>query len=161
MTKTMLLAVALLGFWSTAFAEMPKEGKYDYMACWSGTRQASKFSDTHSMVSYDFSGIIHANPPGGAFDKEIFHCIGIELIADGKVISGSNLCEATDKDGNKRLARFSAADGKVVREQVVGTGKYEGLTLTPDTIAPLGPFPALKEGTTVNCNHQTGTYKLK
>src|ERR1051325_7161719 len=98
MTKTMLLAVALLGFWSTAFAEMPKEGKYDYMACWSGTRQASKFSDTHSMVSYDFSGIIHANQPDRTFDKNTCRCIAIMFIAERKFISGSNLCEATDKD---------------------------------------------------------------
>ena len=29
------------------------------------------------------------------------------------------------------------------------------------TVHPLGPFPVVKAGTFQDCNHQTGTYKLK
>jgi hypothetical protein len=29
------------------------------------------------------------------------------------------------------------------------------------TVHALGPFPAIKVGTFQDCNHQTGTYKLK
>ena len=32
---------------------------------------------------------------------------------------------------------------------------------TAGTVQPLGPFPAIKAGTFQDCNHQTGTYKLK
>ena len=32
--------------------------------------------------------------------------------------------------------------------------------MTTDYTA-LGPFPVIKEGTSQQCNHQTGTYKLK
>ena len=28
-------------------------------------------------------------------------------------------------------------------------------------VEPLGSFPAIKAGTFQDCNHQTGTYKLK
>ncbi len=48
----------------------------------------------------------------------------------------------------------------MTREFVVGTGKYEGM-VTTGTVEPLGPFPVIKAGTFQDCNHQTGTYKLK
>ena len=38
--------------------------------------------------------------------------------------------------------------------------KYEGMKPT-GTVHPLGPFPVVKAGTFQDCNHQTGTYKLK
>ena len=55
---------------------------------------------------------------------------------------------------------MARADGKVTREFVAGTGKYEGME-TSGTVEPLGPFPVIKAGTIQDCNHQTGTYKLK
>jgi hypothetical protein len=79
---------------------------------------------------------------------------------DGKIASSLTLCEAVDKDGNKRLARFTNDGGKTTREQVTGTGKYEGATIS-GTVEPLGPFPQAADGTMQNCNRQTGTYKLK
>ena len=79
---------------------------------------------------------------------------------DGK-ITASTVCEAIDVDGDKRLTSFSTGDGKVTRTFVLGTGKYEGMVNTTGTVEPLGPFPAIKAGTFQDCNHQTGTYKLK
>jgi hypothetical protein len=46
------------------------------------------------------------------------------------------------------------------RTQVAETGKYEGMVMV-GTVEPLGSFPTIKDGTFQNCNHQTGTYKLK
>ena len=72
-----------------------------------------------------------------------------------------HVCEAIDTDGDKRLSYFSlGSDGKVTRENVTGTGKFEGMVAT-GTVKPLGPFPVVKAGTFQDCNHQTGTYKLK
>jgi hypothetical protein len=80
---------------------------------------------------------------------------------DGKV-SGTAVCEAVDPDGDKRLTYFSQVpDGKDTRKFITGTGKYEGMVETNSNIEPLGPFPVVKEGMFSNCNHQTGTYKLK
>ena len=78
---------------------------------------------------------------------------------DGKV-TASNVCETIDVDGDKRLLSFSNVDGKTTRTNVAGTGKYEGI-VTAGTVENLGPFPSVKDGTFQNCNHQTGTYKLK
>jgi hypothetical protein len=33
--------------------------------------------------------------------------------------------------------------------------------VTQNSFENLGPFPAIKDGTSQACNHQTGTYKLK
>jgi hypothetical protein len=78
---------------------------------------------------------------------------------DGK-ISGSNVCESVDQDGDKRLSSFWTDGTKTVRTQVAGTGKYEGMVQEGDYVrAPT--FPTVKPGTTQQCNHQTGTYKLK
>jgi hypothetical protein len=79
---------------------------------------------------------------------------------DGK-ITGSAVCESIDPDGDKRLSSFSTADGKTSRTTVAGTGKYEGMVVTQNSFENLGPFPAIKDGTSQACNHQTGTYKLK
>ena len=78
---------------------------------------------------------------------------------DGKLI-GTNVCESIDVDGDKRLTYFSTGDGKITRTNVAGTGKYEGM-VTSGTVENLGGFPAIKDGTFQNYNHQTGTYKLK
>ena len=83
------------------------------------------------------------------------------MLVDGKPASETTFCVATDKAGNKRLARFTNNNGTITREQVSGTGKYEGMTVTPTAVKGMGPFPTAKPGTFQGCNHQTGSYKLK
>lgn len=155
--------VALIGFASagSAFAaELPKEGSYDYTACWSGVNNVITFSKTHTASSYEMTGTTRSNPPEGMFDKNTFRCVGMNASLDGK-FTGSTVCETIDVDGDKRLASFSlGSDGSLTRENVAGTGKYEGMKAT-GTVHPLGPFPVVKAGTFQDCNHQTGTYKLK
>jgi hypothetical protein len=145
----------------SAFAtELPKEGSYDYTACWSGVSNTIDFSKAHTASSYEITGTTRSNPPGGMFDKNTFRCVGMNASLDGKT-TGSTVCEAVDADGDKRLAYFSlGSDGKMTRENITGTGKYEGMVAT-GTVQPLGPFPVVKAGMLQDCNHQTGTYKLK
>ncbi len=138
---------------------IPKEGRYDYTACWSGVSNVIAFSKTHTANSYEFMGTIRTSQPGGLFDKSTFRCVGMGQSFDGKT-SGSNVCEGVDPDGDKRLSTFSSKDGKTVRENVIGTGKYEGMVAS-GTVEPVGPFPVIKAGTFQDCNHQSGTYKLK
>ena len=156
-----LVALAGLASAGSAFAaELPKEGSYDYTACWSGVNNVITFSKTHTASSYEMTGTTRSNPPGGMFDKNTFRCVGMNASLDGK-ITGSTVCETIDVDGDKRLAYFSlGADGKSHPDNVAGTGKYEGMKHA-GTVQPLGPFPVIKAGTFQDCNHQTGTYKLK
>jgi hypothetical protein len=156
-----ILVSIILSFVPPAFAaELQKEGTYDFIACWSGNSNTITFSKTYTALSYEETGSIRSSASGGLFDKETFRCVGMNASL-GEKNSGSAVCEATDADGNKRLTHFSVgSDGKVTREFVVGTGKYEGM-VTSGTVQPLGPFPVIKEGTFQDCNHQTGTYKLK
>ena len=156
-----VLALLIVASPFSAFAaELPKEGSYDFVSCWSGVNNAITFSKTHTASSYEMTGAIRSNPPDGMFDKNSFRCVGINASLGGKN-TGSTVCEAMDVDGDKRLSTFSlASDGSLTREIVGGTGKYEGMTMT-GTVHPLGPFPVIKAGTFQDCNHQTGTYKLK
>lgn len=157
---SLAVSIGLASAASAFAAELPKEGSYDYTACWSGVSNTIAFSQTHSAFSYEMVGAIRSTTPGGMFDKETFRCVGMNASLGGKN-TGTTVCEATDAGGSKRLTYFSlGTDGKVSREFVVGTGKYEGM-ITAGTIEPLGPFPVIKAGTFADCNHQTGTYKLK
>jgi hypothetical protein len=146
---------------SAIAAELPKEGNYDYTACWSGTNNVIPFSKTHTASSYEMTGTLRSNTPGGMFDKNAFRCVGSNASIDGKN-TGATVCEAVDADGDKYLSHFPLGnDGKITRETIAGTGKYEGMTTIAGAIQPLGPFPVIKAGTFQGCNHQTGTYKLK
>jgi hypothetical protein len=159
--KRAILVLAVLTSASSAFAaEPPKEGNYDFTACWSGIGHDIAFSKAHTARNYELTGAIRSNPAGGMFDKESFHCVGMDASL-GEKHSGSAVCEAKSAGGDKRLTYFSFGnDGKVTRDFVAGTGKYEGM-VTSGSVEPLGPFPEIKPGTFQDCNHQTGTYKLK
>src|SRR5262249_58981631 len=114
-----------------------------YTACWSGNSNTIAFSKTHTASSYEQTGSVRSSTPGGMFDKETFRCVGMTVSLGGRN-TGSAVREATDAGGNMRLTYFSlGSDGKVTRDFVVGTGKYEGM-FTSGTVQPLGPFPTIK-----------------
>jgi len=141
-------------------AELPKEGNYDYTSCWAGVNNVISFSKDHTASSYEMTGTNRSNPPGGLFDKNSFRCVGTNTSLSGKT-AGITVCEATDAEGDKRLSYYSLIDGKLTRESVAGTGKYDGLVTSGNKVEAYGPFPAIKAGTFQDCNRQTGTYKLK
>ena len=65
----------------------------------------------------------------------------------GGKTTGIAVCEAIDTDGDKRLTYFSvAADGKLMRETVTGTGKYDGMVAS-GKVEPYGPFSTIKAKT--------------
>ena len=59
----------------------------------------------------------------------------------------------------KRQFQYSA-DGKLVREEVAGTGMYEGM-VTTGTAKEVEPSKEIQPGVTTFCNQLTGTYKMK
>jgi hypothetical protein len=156
-----VLALLIVASPFSAFAaELPKEGSYDFTSCNSGVSSVITFSKTHTGSSYEVTGTNRSNPPGGLFDKSTYRCVGMNTSFNGKD-TAYTVCESIDADGDKRLAYFSLVDGKTTRTNVAGTGKYEGMVATQSSFENLGPFPAIKDGTSQACNHQTGTYKLK
>jgi hypothetical protein len=163
-TSRYIPLVALMGLASVGSAlaaELPKEGSDDYTSCWAGTRNDITFSKTYTSFSFEIIGTNRSIPPGGLFDNESFRCVGMNASFAGKN-TGSWVCEASDPDGSKRLTSFTiGSDGKQIREAVAGTGKYDGLVTSGNTVEQLGPFPDIKAGMSQGCNHQTGTYKLK
>lgn len=153
--------IAALAVAGTALAgTLPKEGRYDYTACWTTVPTSIRFSKTQFALSYEMTGTNFSNPPGGMFDKNSFRCVGLNATFGDKRVSNA-VCEAVDRDGDKRLAYFALGeDGKYVRQEIAGTGKYQGM-ITDGKVEMMGPFPVIKPGTLQNCNRQKGTYKLK
>lgn len=144
----------------TAAAQpLPREGRFDYVACYSGTSNPIAFSRTQSGMTYEHTGTTRSNLPDSPFDKLSFRCLGMSTSLDGKA-AAMTLCEVVDKDGDKMLNQFTQSEGRTVRTTVAGTGKFEGIT-TESTLTVLGPFPTVKPGTFQSCNHQVGTYRLK
>ena len=141
--------------------EVPKEGTYDYTSCWSGTTSTMQLPGGAMAATNEVTGMNHAKIPGTMFDNSSFRCIGFTVTKD-KVATGRTVCEAVDADGDKRYASFVAGeDGKTVRSQIGGTGKFEGLVTSNMTIENMPAPPTIVPGTIQGCNHQTGNYKLK
>jgi hypothetical protein len=144
----------------TFAVDLPKEGNYNIHSCTSGAANAIAFSKDHRVISIEQWGSTFSNPPGGMLDKGVFHCLGLQTVFAGKDVY-SHYCELVFADGDKILAHFSPGpDGNPIRNTVAGTGKYEGLVLS-GTVVQMGPFAVVKPGAFQNCNHQTGTYKLR
>lgn len=152
-------ALGIFGGMTTAAQSLPKEGRFDYVACFSGTSNPMTFSKTQSAMLYEHTGSTRSNLPDSPFDKLSFRCLGMSSNLDGKVLN-TTLCEVVDKDGDKMLNQFVLSEGRTVRNTLGGTGKWEGIS-TDSSLEALGPFPTVKPGTFQNCNRQFGTYRLK
>ena len=144
----------------SAAVTLPKEGTYDAISCWSGVSSEITPAKGYTASSYEMTGTIMSKTPGGLGDNSSFRCVGMSTSFNGKP-GGGNVCETVDADGDKRVNQFMiGADGKVTREIVTGTGKYEGMTAV-SSVSMFPAFPVIKAGTFQGCNHQTGSYKLK
>lgn len=140
-------------------ADVPKEGSYDYKVCFTRNISRINFSDTQRAYSYDETGTAVSATPGGTFDGERVRCVGTVLISGGKRTSLS-ICEGVATNGDKRLTRFQyGADGKLVREEIAGTGMYVGM-VTTGTAKEVEPTKEISPGVTTFCNQATGTYRL-
>lgn len=153
-----LLAAAFSG--PTVAADLPKEGSYDYKACFTRSMARIAFSDTQTAYSYNEVATAVSSTPGGMFDGDSVRCVGAHAIANGKRM-GLTTCEGVATNGARRLTRFQFnADGKLVREEVAGTGLYDGM-VTTGTVKEVEPAREISPGVTTYCNQLTGTYKLK
>ena len=76
------------------------------------------------------------------------------------ILSSSKFKGRRAEPDARSLVSLLGSDGKVTRENITGSGKYEDMVAT-GTVQPLGPFPVVKAGPFQDSNHQTGTYKLK
>ena len=143
-----------------AVGDLPKEGSYDYTACWAGVNNLLEHSKTDLAVIYEFLGGIKSVQPNGLFDKMALRCVGMRTALNGKRTL-DNLCETTDADGDKVLTRYTfGSDGKFTQQTVSGTGKYEGIVLTPGKSDSIR-FPEIKPLHFQGCSRSTGTYTLK
>jgi hypothetical protein len=152
-------ALAVSAAVASAAQALPKEGKFAYRSCWSGASKIIALSKSHVAFSYDLTGENVADTPGSLFDHASFRCVGVGA-RFGKESSHDDVCLFVDPDGDKDMARITTLNGKQHREDVAGTGKYDGMTIQTD-LQSLGAFPTIEPGTFQGCNHVEGTYQLK
>lgn len=160
--KGILLALAACTASIASAAGLPKEGTYDFTTCWTRNVTRLEYGPGKAAWSYDERGTAVSEPRGGMFDGDAVNCVGATVSLDGKS-HGNTACIATSPDGSTRLSRvWYAEDGKVQRETVAGTGRYDGM-VTTGTITTVRPPPEPRAGTrTVEyCSRNTGTYKLR
>jgi len=150
---------SVLALAATAAPSYPKEGKYDYTACYSGTTNAIQVSKTTSANTTKFVGNTRSNPPGGPFDMLAYTCVGMGSSNEGKS-SSAYFCQVVDMDGDRFMAHGVFDGTETVTDAFGGTGKYEGMVRTGTSESP-GPYPTAEAGTFTGCNHQTGAYKMK
>jgi hypothetical protein len=156
-----LVAALAVASAAAAAEALPKEGSYDFIACYSGVSNMIKFSKSDFGYTFEFTGATRSNPPGGLLDHNTFRCVGTNAKFGKRHVGSGAICEGIDRDGDKRLWYYSLGkDGKFHPEAIAGTGKFDGMVLDGQ-VEELGPFPRIKPGTFQGCNHQTGTYKMK
>ena len=155
----LLLAMLVSGSaWPT---DLPKEGSYDIKTCFTRNSTYIEYSLTQFAYSYEEAGLVVSSPPGGLFDQEEVRCVGMTASMAGQRTGGA-VCIGVAKDGDRRLTRFTYdTNGRVQREAVSGTGKYDGLVLAGSTVQNVGPAPDPKAARAETCNRQTGSYKLR
>lgn len=141
-------------------ADLPKEGSYDYRTCFTRNTSRIVFSDSHRAYSYNEAGTAVSTTPGGMFDGDSVRCVGTVSISNGKRTNLS-ICEAVARNGDKRLTRYQYdADGRLVREELAGTGMYEGM-VTTGVAKEVVPPKEIQPDVTTFCNQATGTYRMK
>ena len=154
------MAVAIAFSGSVFAADLPKEGSYEYTACFTRNSTRIEYSKTHFAYSHEDTGTSLSNPPGGLFDNEAVRCVGMTASFDNKNL-GSTVCVGVATNGDMRLTRFwYDNDGNYQREAVSGTGQYDSM-ITTGSVKRVGQTEQIKPGTTKYCNQATGTYRLK
>jgi len=138
---------------------LAKEGAFAYRACYSGTSKAVVLSKSQVAFSVDLTGENVADTPGTFLDHASFRCEGIGT-RFGKERTDKTACLFVDQDGDKALALVTMRNGKWHRQDIGGTGKYDGMVVHAD-VESMGRFPTMQPGTFQGCNHVAGTYKLK
>jgi hypothetical protein len=132
----------------------PKERRYGFPACLSGTATAILISKSPTGYSYEAMGTTRSNRPVGMMDGGSTRRVGMKVSLGG-CSSQNTLCEAADHEDGKQLAYLVLGpDGRITREMRPGTGKYAGLQMSGVSTA-LGTFPMIELGTFQTCNQQT------
>src|SRR5262249_51369129 len=110
-SSTLLILIA--GTSLATAGEGPKEGTYDYIACYGGTMTQMKMPGGEVASSMEWTGGTHSNVAGSPFDNNSFKCIGTGIGAPGKAwTTGQLFCTATDTDGDTRSVHFVTENGK-------------------------------------------------
>jgi hypothetical protein len=139
---------------------MSKEGTFELKFCTVGSGTTIAATDQAYVSHYSGTAVLNSLQVGGAFDRQAAKCWGTLGIVKGKA-SHLGYCDLVDMDGDKWLMEYhgTADNSGGTYTAVVGTGKYEGMTLKGEY--KLDFYPGLGPDAYSGCHHNKGTYKLK
>ncbi|HZP92693.1 MAG TPA: hypothetical protein VFB20_07420 [Burkholderiales bacterium] len=152
------LGILLLAVGLSARADVPKEGRFDYKACYAGPHHMTVHAKDQMGGAYEVYGMQLAEP-NQLFYNLVELCLGSWTLIKGEYAETGS-CEFTDPAGDKFFVVYSRKnqeDG--VWRAISGTGKYDGIVLSGNWM----PFTQFSQppGQVLQCNRNWGSYKLR
>jgi hypothetical protein len=141
-------------------APLPQEGKLDFDLCFAGTVQHTEVGPQHAVGSFESLGSIYSRVAAGPFDRQGVRCLGTYQLVEGKHL-GVGYCIHVDLDGDKWIERWEAGpDFSGTWTAIGGSGKYAGMQASGN-FKPNGPVASALANSVQQCNHNTGSYRLR
>lgn len=145
---TFFLALSLIFFTTSAFAEMAKEGSGSYRGAKAGTYKVLAFEEGHIQVNFDEAGVIVEAPENSPFFNATFHAIGTYTSKQGAAEGGGGI-KFTRPNGDTIYGTFNfggvhqEGPKSGVIKLLGGTGECAGI----EGEMELGPRPKKQNST--------------
>lgn len=164
--KTMYIRVAIAvctlapGALAIAAAGPAKEGSFEGMTCFAGSRQILADVKGSFGAGYDLIGTA-VRKEGELGHQASERCLGV-FVAVGKEANDNGSCVASDADGDRYFVVYSRKNQEPgVWRATGGTGKYEGIEASGTFERAIFPAKPMRSDVLQVCNRETGSWKLK
>jgi len=163
MTYTLLLGFIVMLAFSSALAQIPKEGTETGITGYSATFKTAAMEQERVLMAYELLGVVISDTGEGIHHNNSIRCVGSFQAIKGVYEDNNGFCVRTRLDGDQVFFTFKASGalgrgGKGTYTYVGGTGKMTGIQGSGEfTDFPLRPAA---EGTFQGYNRFKGQYKL-
>jgi len=155
--------LAVLGSFSFAHGQIPKEGAQSYLIGYSTTYKIVAMGQERFQMAYEVLGVIISDTSECILQNASLRCVGSFHAIKGAYDDDSGFCVCTRPDGDQIFTSYKSsgklgAIGKGTVTYVGGTGKFTGIQgggeFTRMTVRPAA------EGTSQGFNRVKDHYKL-
>ena len=163
MTFALLLGFIVLVAFSSAQAQIPKEGTETGITGYSATFKTAAMGQERVLMTYEVLGVVISDTGEGIHHNNSFRCVGSLQAIKGVYEDNTGFCVRNRPDGDQVFFTFKASGalargGKGTYTYVGGTGKMTGIQGSGEfTDFPLRPAA---EGTFQGYNRFKGQFKL-
>jgi hypothetical protein len=163
MTFALLFGLIVLVAFSSAQAQIPKEGTETGLCGYSGTFKTVAMGQERVYMTYELFGVVISDTGEGIHHNTSLRCVGSLHAIKGVYEDSNGFCVRTRPDGDQVFFTIKSSGtlgrgGKGPYTLVGGTGKMAGIQGSGEVIDfPLRPAA---EGTFQGYNRFKGQYKL-